>query len=284
VNEEETGMEESFSELAGGLDHPECAAWGPDGYIYAGGEAGQIYRIGLEGNVEEIASTGGFIFGLALDADANVYACDFGKGEVARITPNGEVSSYSRGTVERPMSIPNFAAFDREGNLFVTDSGTWGTDSGAIFRIRPAGATEVWSTDVPAFPNGCCLTLDGSALLVVESRARRIVRISFEPDGSAGTPETVADLAPSQPDGIALAEDGTMFAGCYRPDLIWRIPPGGAPEVFAEDPDGVELNQPANVAFVGKDRRRIVVSSLGGWSLMTAAVDVTGASLRYPRL
>ncbi len=31
-----------------GLDHPECIAWGCDGYAYAGGEAGQFYRIDLE--------------------------------------------------------------------------------------------------------------------------------------------------------------------------------------------------------------------------------------------
>ena len=29
------------------LDHPECVAWGPDKKIYAGGEAGQVYRFSL---------------------------------------------------------------------------------------------------------------------------------------------------------------------------------------------------------------------------------------------
>ena len=36
-----------------GLDHPECVAWGCDGYAYAGGEAGQIYRIDIENGVFE---------------------------------------------------------------------------------------------------------------------------------------------------------------------------------------------------------------------------------------
>ncbi len=27
-----------------GLDHPEGVAWGPEGKLYAGGEAGQLYR------------------------------------------------------------------------------------------------------------------------------------------------------------------------------------------------------------------------------------------------
>ena len=28
------------------LDHPEAVAWGPDGRVYAGGELGQLYRVG----------------------------------------------------------------------------------------------------------------------------------------------------------------------------------------------------------------------------------------------
>ena len=31
-----------------GLDHPEGIAWGLDGYAYAGGEAGQVYRIDVD--------------------------------------------------------------------------------------------------------------------------------------------------------------------------------------------------------------------------------------------
>ena len=47
-----------------GLDHPECIAWGCDGYAYAGGEAGQIYRIDLEKrSFEEIANIGGGFVG-----------------------------------------------------------------------------------------------------------------------------------------------------------------------------------------------------------------------------
>ena len=36
------------STLVSGLDHAEGVAWGLDGFAYAGGEAGQVYRVDVE--------------------------------------------------------------------------------------------------------------------------------------------------------------------------------------------------------------------------------------------
>ncbi len=109
--------------------------------------------------------------------------------------------------------MPNFAAFDDDGALFVTDSGTWGADDGVVFRVDPSGATQVWTAEASGFPNGCCLSIEGDALLVVESSRRRVVRVPIGSDGSAGPPESIVELIGSQPDGVALAADGTMFVG-----------------------------------------------------------------------
>ena len=274
---------EGFTTLATGLDHPEGAAWGPDGRIYAGGEAGQISAIGLDGSVEQVGDTGGFLFGVTVDGGGAVYGCDMGRGEIVRVA-GGVVTTYSSGTAEHPLRVPNFATFDDAGVLYVSDSGDWGAHDGLLFRVAPGGETTVWTDAVPAFPNGCCLSAEGDALLVVESGARRVVRVPIQANGAAGPVTVVADLTGSQPDGIALAADGTMFVGCYRPDRIYRIPPGGAPEVWAEDPDGVILNQPANPVFVGPDLDLLLVTSLGGWNLVTADPGVAGLPLRYPTL
>ncbi len=272
---------DGFTTLASGLDHPEGAAWGPDGRIYAGGEAGQIYAIGLDGSVEQIGETGGFLFGVTVDGDGAIYGCDMGRGEIVRVA-DGVVTTYSSGTTEHPLRVPNFAAFDDAGVLYVTDSGDWGEGNGLLFRVSPGGETTVWTDAVPAFPNGCCLNAEGDALLVVESGGRRVVQVPIEENGAAGPVTVVADLTGSQPDGIALAVDGTMFVGCYRPDRIYRVPPGGSPETWAEDPDGVTLNQPANPVFVGPGLDRLLVTSLGGWNLVTADPGVAGLPLRYP--
>ena len=78
-----------FETFAEGLDHPEGAAVGPDGTVYAGGEAGQIYRIGEDGTPEAYADTGGFLYGVTVDGDGNVYGCDMGRAEVVRVDPAG---------------------------------------------------------------------------------------------------------------------------------------------------------------------------------------------------
>jgi hypothetical protein len=37
-----------------GLDHPECVSWSPtEGLLYAGGEAGQVYRFPLHDGAAE---------------------------------------------------------------------------------------------------------------------------------------------------------------------------------------------------------------------------------------
>src|SRR5690348_3293556 len=85
--------------FADGLDHPESVTFGPDGYVYAGGEAGQIYRIALDtGEVSQIGSTGGFVLGVVTDGDRNVYSCDMVRRAVMRTTPSGDTTVYSSGT------------------------------------------------------------------------------------------------------------------------------------------------------------------------------------------
>src|SRR5262249_19836445 len=243
----------AFTELAGGLDHPEGLAMGPDGRLFAGGEAGQIYVIGADGGVEELTSTGGFMYGVTVDGNGTVYACDFGRAEVSRITPDGRSETYTTGTADHPLRGPNFSAFDEARFLYVPDPGGWADDDGLVFRVASGGETVVWSDAVPRFPNGCCLTAEGDALLVIESHGRSVMRVPIRDDGSAGAPESVVQLPGSQPDGLALAADGTLFVGCYRPDRIYMVPPGGPAEILAEDPDGVVLNQPTNVAFIDDD-------------------------------
>ena len=221
-------MLDRFDELADGLNHPEGVAWNPfDGLIYAGGEGGEIYAVTLDGEVELRGSTGGSMLGIAVDGAGRVYACDAGRGEITRMDPrSGAYSVYARGVDDDVLDTPNVAAFGPDGMLYVTCSGEDGRPE--IVRIIPGGATERWTTEVSGYPNGCLVTADGSALVVVEAKAERVVRVPILADGSAGTFEIVAKFPDTDADGISLAADGSYWVTLYRPDGLARIAPDGS--------------------------------------------------------
>lgn len=267
------------------LDHPECVIWDPRGLLYAGGEAGQVYSISLDGRVVTLAELEGRVLGLALDGDGGLYACDVGSHEVVRIDLEaGRTERFIAGVDSHRLMTPNYIAFDRDGNLFVTDSGRWGEDDGVILRVTPSGiGSSVWSTAASKFPNGCCLDSEGASLLVVESMSASILRLPIESDGTAGTPALVADLAGTVPDGIACAADGTVLVSCYRPDRIYEVVEG-APRVLADDPRGQVLAAPANVAFFGDGLETLAVANLGAHHITTIEYGKRGATIERPSL
>src|SRR5574337_1195312 len=67
---------EQFEIFAAGLDHPEGLAFDRDGYLWAGGEAGQIYRINPDGKVVTITNLHGFCAGLAFSPDDELFVCN----------------------------------------------------------------------------------------------------------------------------------------------------------------------------------------------------------------
>ena len=274
----------TLSVLAAGLDHPESVAWGPDGMAYAGGEAGQVYRVDLAANTfETVAITGGFVLGLAHDAAGNVYACDQGRAEVVRVTPAGEVTSYAAGNAGQHMRVPNYPVFDAAGNLYVSDSGDWAARNGFIWRVRPGGEAEIWDRQANGFTNGMCLGPDGHALYVVESSPPLISRIEIRPDGSAGARSVVVDLPRNVPDGAAVAAAGTLYISLYNPNIIYTYCDETLTTLY-DDWEQLVLVAPTNIAFGGADMKTLLIANLCGWSLATAQLDVPGLPVQYPAI
>lgn len=274
-----------FTPFADGLDHPEGVAWGPDGHVYAGGEAGQIYRVHPQtGAWTVMAQTGGFILGIAFDGSGNLYACDNGNDCVQKITPDGTVSVYSSGAPDRPLRVPNYPAFDAQGNLYVSDSGGHHTYDGCLFRIAPGGAAQVISTEVNAFPNGLAVSPDGAWLYVAMTNQSRVIRVALHADGSTGTPETFVELPRTLPDGLAFDTEGNLYVSCYTPDRIYRVAPDGRAEVLIDDWESTTVANPTNIAFGGGDMRTLFLASLGRWHLTKVQMPVAGAKLFYPEL
>jgi sugar lactone lactonase YvrE len=272
-----------FEELASGLNHPEGVAWNPlDGRVYAGGEGGEIYAVTLDGDVTEVASTGGSMLGLTVDGRGRVYACDAEKGEIARWDAvTGAVTTYARGVDGGDMDCPNVAVFGPEGSLYVTCSGEDGRPE--IVRVPPGGgATERWSTGVPEYPNGALVTPDGDALVVVESHAQRLVRVPILEDGSAGDPMVVAELPDTDADGVTMDAAGDYWITLYRPDGLLRVTSGGNVELVFDDHLAHTFDAPTNIAWVGPSLDRAVVANVGDTFLSIGDLGVTGQASHLP--
>jgi gluconolactonase len=276
----------ALAKLPYAFDHSEAVAWGPDGCAYAGGEAGQLYRFALDGGAqEEIARVeGGFLLGMAHDADANSYVCDDRSACVHRITPSGQISLYSNGNTEQKMRVPNYPVFDDAGNLYVSDSGNWGARDGFIWKLAPGGAAEIWDRQASGFTNGMCLSADGRFLYVAESSPPLISRIAIQPDGSAGERSVVVELPRQVPDGLAFDETGDLYISLYNPNIIYRLSAAGELITLYDDWEQLMLVAPTNIAFGGPDMKTLIIASLCGWSVHTAQMPAAGLRLRYPAL
>lgn len=274
---------ERLETLAEGLDHPEGICQTLDGTIYAGGEAGQLYRIEPDGTFTELLRTGGLLLGLAADGAGRIYAADVTQRCVWRMDPaTGSYERWTAGSAERPLKTPNWGAFGPDGSFYLSDSGGWGTGDGCVWRIPPGGSAEVWSEESRDFPNGLAVSPDGSRLYVLESYPGALVAYDIRPDGGAGPRELLCELDPAVPDGVALAVDGSLFIACYRPDRIYHWSEADGLRTFAEDPRGTVLAAPTNVLLTGAARDQIVVPNIGRWHLTRMPAGVAGVPLHYP--
>jgi gluconolactonase len=260
--------------LVDGLDHPEGVCWDPlAGVVWAGGEAGQVYRVDLDDRTaEEVARAPGFLLGLAVDGRGRVLLCCRDARSLC-VLEDGAVTKLRDG-----FAFPNYPAFAPDGTLYVSDSGSWGANDGRVFRLSADGELETFSTALTDFPNGCAVTADGKWLWIVESHRPTVNRFDLE----TAEVEEIVRLDGTVPDGVAFTAEGEVLISCYRPDRIVHLDAAGRAEVLAEDPQGTLLAAPTNIAFAGPNLDRLVCANLGRWHLALVESDLRGAPLHYP--
>ncbi len=273
-----------FEIFANGLDHPECCAFDRDGNLWAGGEAGQLYRIDATGKVETIANLGGFCCGVALSPDdREVFVCVSGVG-VVRVAKHGEHRVFAAHAGDHKIVAPNFLLFDRRGRLYVTDSGNWMKRNGFIARFDTdtiddgAGRGQILAGPF-GYANGLALSADERHLFMVESDTDSVLRFEIDADGRLSEPEVYAQEVGRLPDGLALDADGNLFVCCYASDEIWRIGADRRKTLLAHDRWGILLGRPTNLAFGGKNFDEIYVANLGRSTITRAKPGLRGQPL-----
>ena len=256
---------------------------------------GQVRKIGRDGSESTLATlvppnSGNGVLGLAVDAPGNVYAAvstfDPATSGVYRIARDG---SFVRLPGTEAIVFPNGVTLDHRGNVYVTD-----TILGAVWRIPAAGGpAELWFQSPlllgsGIFGFGFPLGANGIAfrqgqLVVSNTEGGRLVRITVNPDGSAGLATVLAEgLALLAVDGIAFDVHGDVWAAVIAQSTIVRVSPTGTVTTVATASDG--LDWASSIAF-GKDHDLWAVNfAIGppggpGPALLRLAVGVKGQPL-----
>lgn len=249
---------ERFEIFANGLDHPECLAFDPEGFLWAGGEAGQVYRISPRGEVATVANLGGFCGGVAWSPDGDLFVCNPKHG-VVRVKASGEWSVFAR-----EMTCPNFGLFDSHSNYYVTDSGNWMKRNGRLLRFAPDGSRGVILEHF-GYTNGLALSKGEQTLFMVESDTDRVFAVNLR----SGRADVYAENVGRMPDGLALDSGGDLFASCYASDDIYRIRSSGETTLYAYDRWAILLSRPTNLVF---HDGHVYVSNLGRTTITRAKV------------
>lgn len=273
---------ENVSVFASGLDHPECVAVHSDGSVWAGGEAGQIYRISSDGSkLEEVNNTGGFNQGIAFSPDRSWLAvCDSKNKCVWKLNiKSNQLEKFATGAAGHNFNIPNYASFDKQGRLYVSESGTFREINGKILRFKQDGTGEIWHAGPFNFANGMALSVDEKYLYVACTWLPGVERVEIKPDGTAGKREVFATLPQTCPDGLAFDTEENLYVSCYTPNCIYKISKNQESSLFIDDWEAHTLSNPTNIAFGGKDFRQLFSANLGRWHISKIEVPVQGLKL-----
>jgi|1186.fasta_scaffold07984_3 hypothetical protein len=248
----------AFDESKG--QNPEGLAIAHDGTLFVSvSPLGDVWRIppGSDqpqpfGHVNGIAAGSDFgLLGLAVDVFGNVY----GAVQSANPAANG-VWRFDRrtGTATRlpgtaAIGLPNGLAFDKQMNLFVTDSAR-----GAIWRIPRGGTASIWLQDTALTGNGSLglnlgangLAIQRGVLTVTNTERRTVLQIP-KVGGQPGPISLLASLpAGDNPDGVTLDVFGDAFVAMNLANAVAEITPSGSMHVVAS---GGPLDFPSSVVF-----------------------------------
>jgi sugar lactone lactonase YvrE len=270
---------------------------GPPGFL--GGGFGEIWQISPEGEAKRLVEFPGGPgpAGLAVDAPGNLYFA-FIDG-IYRYDKSGSLEKL-QGTEN--ILLANGLAFDKQGDLFVTDSIT-----GNIWRVPldGSGAAGVWYEDVDNLLKGCGdvpVGANGIAyrqgnFYVANTSLGMVVRIPQGVDGVSGEAQVVAGDPDCDPlndelfsmDGIAFDVHGDLYAALVIQDKLVKIDlEDGSFTTLLTAADG--LHNPASLAFgTGKgDRQQLLITNYAviprpgpslGPAILSLGVDSPGQPL-----
>ena len=226
---------------------PESIELDASGRIYTGLADGRIIRLTTNGDIEELANTGGRPLGIQFDAVGNLIIADAEKGLLS-LSEDGTLTTLTTEVDGQRMIFVDDLAIATDGRIFFSDASQhfrYGEETMELFERRPSGRLLVYDPasqetkvliDNLYFANGVALAPDESFVIVVETFEHRIMRYWIE-GPKAGTRDVFAENLPGYLDNVTEAPGGFWLAIVgprsdeidslvslpFRRTILWRL-------------------------------------------------------------
>lgn len=272
----------NWEKVAGGLNFPEGPGWDGKSTLYVSNCRGdwiaEIHDEVVDTFLVRSEKTPGFGYtnGLLFHR-GSLYACDFGKPAVLRITADKKITVLSTGTAGRPFRRPNDIAMGPDGFLYVTDPLHYDRDNpdGTVYKIDPAsGQTTIVIADL-AFPNGIAFAPDNRSLFICESARQRILKFTITNAEIDPDPEIFVKLPGGDPDGIAFDRKGNLYVAHFGGGAVYIIQPDGTIAGCLETPG----QKPTNLEFGGKNLKTLYLTEVETNSVYRLKAKIRGLPL-----
>jgi gluconolactonase len=186
--------------------------------------------------------------------DGFLYACDFGLGQILKISPDGKSEALITGWEGRQFNRPNDIIADKKGNLWFSNPKGYGKGirDGRLFRYHFESQTLTMALDSLAFPNGLAISKDGKYLYLAESALESVFRWKIGKDGSLSEKTLLVQLPGGDPDGLEIDRFGNILIAHFGGAAVYVISPAG--EILEKIP--TPGKKPTNLEIAGKGKER----------------------------
>lgn len=158
---------------------------------------------------------------IAIDSNGNIYCSNYVGDTVFKFTPSGDVSSFITG-----LNTPNGLAFNSNGDLYVCDG------QGNMVYKYDSNGMQLAAYPKSGHPSGIIKAFDSDEMYFTTYTENKIYTLAT--DGTITELSSAPEL--NGPVGLAMDENGTLYAGNYTDREIYRVLANGDVEYIATVP------------------------------------------------
>ena len=248
-----------------GLRFPEGCRWHGGRLWFSDMHSGQVFSVAPDGSdLTEMLSVDDRPSGMAWLDDGSLVVSGMLSRKIYRLTPAGDTEIFADLSTATPHPINDLVRMP-SGLILV---GGFGYDlyaeeepqGGPLFVIRQDGSWYQIADDL-TFPNGMAVLSNGT-VVVAETFAGRLTAFELDEQGEIGNRSVWAQLPEgAAPDGLALAENDTVWVASILEGQFLRVQEGG--EVL----ESLELDNRLAVdcELGGPDGRTLFMATANSW-------------------